>query len=188
MLVTVFLGVLVLALLIGNAFLAITKPSANNMKPEKPSNPDFDMPFEMEQNYPLKSPPGRNYVNPELHSDIPEVKALAQKVLMAHRRLDNLENLVYQSKNNDFAGEGTIIKTSKKLDSLLDFKNNTKIEIEALKERVATIEKRNNIKPRQKTFEEPEDSEDSEDAENSGSENSDEMEKIHNLIYRGSRN
>lgn len=137
---TTFLIIVVFALILGNAFLAVTRPSE-----EKSEESGHEVAsYEYKQEFPVQSPPGRNF-NSQILPDA-STQALNEKVMMAHQRLDTMENAIVKigkaTLESDDKKNGRI---KKKLNSLINQKNNTKIEIEALKDRVARLEELNDF-------------------------------------------
>ena len=171
MIVTIFLIVMIVALFLGNAFLALTKPEPkerNGFSMVKDEYFDDDD----DEEALITSPPGRNYTPPAVNFADSSLKALNQKVVMAHMRLDKIESAVLQiAKGSSGIDNESNLKLAKKLDSLINFKDSSRIEIQALKDRVIELEKRNNISPKIRNDEETEEL----------------KEKIHNIVYRGGK-
>ncbi len=128
MLETVFLIVLILALLLGNIFLHFTKPGKNAPK----------------QDYPYIEEIKSSSIEPEGSFDCVydlqgNVKALDQKVRMAHSRLTELEKKISFKKSSarkgDTAYTGKALKDlAEKINRFERFRENTVIEIAALKD------------------------------------------------------
>lgn len=137
---TTFLIIVVFALILGNAFLAATRPSEEKSEEPYPAATSY----ELEHEFPVQSPPGRNFNNQILPDA--STQALNEKVMMAHQRLDSMENAIVKigkaTLESDDKKNGRI---KEKLDSLINQKNNIKIEIEALKDRVARLEELNDL-------------------------------------------
>ena len=177
---TTFLIVVVVALILGNVFLAVTKSSGG--KPEAASYEEPYSTFEPcddQSAYPVQSPSGRNFIGDynrleDLQKGGSEtiitssaIEAINQKIMMAHQRLDSMENAIVKIGKATLESDDTKNgKIKEKLDSLINQKNNTKIEIEALKDRVARLEELNEL-PHTSREEETEDL----------------KQKIHNLAY-----
>ncbi|MFH1239586.1 MAG: hypothetical protein V1672_00005 [Candidatus Diapherotrites archaeon] len=142
---TTFLIIVVIALVLGNLFLAVTKSS--NKKTDESYNEESYQTFEPsddQSGYPVQSPPGRNFNSQSLPDA--STQALNEKIIMAHQRLDAMENAIVKigkaTLEKDEVKNG---KIKEKLDSLINQKNNTKIELEALKDRVARLEELNDF-------------------------------------------
>ena len=162
---TTFLIITVFALILGNVFLAVTRTSE-----EKTEEPYQTVEYgDDEPEYPIQSPPGRNF-NDNYHKfdanqladsqtmmSTSSAEALNQKVMMAHQRLNELENAIVKigkaTLEKDETKNG---KIKEKLDSLINQKNDAKIEIEALKDRVVRLENLNEL-PHESSEEETED-------------------------------
>ncbi len=113
MVITVFLAVLVLALLIGNILLSATIPGKKHESLE-----------ELAKRISRQAKPN------DLGGDAKQLK----------ERIGRLENLLLRVNNAEFLGkklDGT--KLAQKLKELSEFKQNAKIEIAALKERLDEI-------------------------------------------------
>lgn len=115
MILTVFLAILVLALVLGNAFLTIASPSrlagTANLRPS---------PAERKE-----APDGEG-------SDSDRIKVL-------HKRIERLEGLLLRLNNKEFVAKkfnGTNI--CQKINDLEEFRQNARLEIAALKQQVAS--------------------------------------------------
>jgi len=164
-LLTTFLIILVFALILGNAFLAVTKPLKEKSEEQYPEITSYNA----EQEFPVQSPPGRTFNGQNL-SDV-STQSLNEKIMMAHQRLDAMESAIVKiGKSTLEKDEVKNIKIKEKLDSLINQKNNTKIEIEALKDRVAKLEESADLYP-----------------ESSKEETEELKQKIHDLAYNKSK-
>ncbi|MBN2067909.1 MAG: hypothetical protein JW744_05565 [Candidatus Diapherotrites archaeon] len=153
MLVTVFLGVMVLALFLGNVFLSITSP--------KRQQPLQDVRFSQE---PMPKE-ANGFKNPD--KGLQEI-AERERLRMLNKRIDRLESLLLKiGSASPVAGSLESAGLPKKLKSLEEFQQNTKLEIAALKQQLREIIPE---KPKQANFEPSVDDE-----------------RVHNLVYHAGK-
>jgi hypothetical protein len=135
MIETLFLVVLIVALAMGNAFLSLTSPK----RLAKMSNGTN----QRTQNQPLL---------PADESGLSfEERAERERVNYLSRRIERLEQLLLKLNKSDFLAQKiNSTNLSQKLEELEEFKQNTRLEIAALKQRLDKIspepeKKQNNV-------------------------------------------
>ncbi len=154
MLITVFLSVLVLALALGNLFLSITEPKGLQSRAKQENNSSL----QIQQETAL----------PATGDDFQRM-ADRERVRMLNKRIDRLENLLLRINNARFVAKklnGTNL--IQKLNGFEEFKQNTRLEIAALKQQLASMQK-NKPKATRKAVPETDD------------------EKLHKLVYHSAR-
>lgn len=154
---TVFLSVLILALAFGNAFLSLVNPKrlsllaakdmnsgAMEASPENGLGPEKSLSIEngaVQGNLPLSfsksSGRGLSF----------EERANRERMLYLNKRIERLEQLLLKINDSKFVAQ-KINGSSlfKKLKELEAFKQDTKLEISALKQRLDKIQPQKNIK------------------------------------------
>ncbi len=151
--ITVFLLILITALLLGNALLSMLKPRA---EPDKRQSVKSEM---------------RARIAASASKHFPaQGRAKQENVDELNKRIERVENLLLKVNGSQFLGKklnGTVL--GRKLNDFVQFKNNTKIEIEALKEDLANTKKDLGVKEK-----EPKENYKISD------------EALHNLVFRGS--
>ena len=145
MIVTVFLSVLILALAMGNAFLSVTSPSKIVPKAKQDTG---------KQGFVAAGKLRKGQGSPGFESE-----ADAERMRMLHKRIDRLESLLLRINNTNFVAQklnGTNLV--QKLNGFEEFKQNTKLEIEALKQQLSAVKKDSGIKakPREEIPDVPE--------------------------------
>jgi len=101
-------------------------------------------------------------------------KIIEEKVNLLNKRIEKIEGLLLRMTTPEFADKKLgALEISKKLEKLLDYRNDSKIEIAALKERVAALEA--GKKPNPKKYKKIEEDLSKYD------------ERIHNLVYRAGK-
>ena len=124
--ITIFLIVLIVALVLGNLFLMLLKPKSK----EQNSLPAT------QTNLGAFQPAPKSSFKPGNH-----------KPNAVDKRVDRIENLLLKINGSEFLGkklDSTVL--GKKLNDLTRFKTNTKVEIEALKEQMAQVKNEIGIK------------------------------------------
>jgi uncharacterized small protein (DUF1192 family) len=121
-LVTVFLVVLVTALVLGNVFLTLLKP----VQAQCPSSAAVRL---------EKPRPGVFRANGAFEEAVEK-----ERIQLLGKRIDRLEGLLLRINGSHFLGKklnGTVL--GQKLNDFTQFKDNTKLEIAALKQEVARL-------------------------------------------------
>lgn len=156
MLETVFLAVLVLALLLGNAFLSIISPKravpVARLVPEG-SNPGQGALAGQTVLRPVFSGQGASEQaveqSPVSRQNLPlagqepsfEDSVKNERIEYLGRRIARLEQLLLKlNGSKPIAAKIKVSRLSQKLDDLDDFRQNTKLEIEALKQRLDSLQ------------------------------------------------
>ena len=137
--VTVFLVVLIVALIFGNVFLSLLKPSI------PPIPADFHPEIGENEN---------NFETKERSKDFEDISR-NEKLNYLNKRMNRLENLLLRVNNTQFLGKklnGT--KLFQKVNDLDEFRQNAKLEIAALKQEFAKIKKSNGEPEKEKKQEE----------------------------------
>ena len=157
MIETLFLVVLIVALLVGNSLLYFTKPKRNRQNDLKISdlkNSAVQERFFSEEETVKPS----NVIYEEVYSFQGKLRAIEEKTRMAHSRLNEVEravkninfglmelNKVLESKSfqtkKEPQKEIPLDKLAQKIQRLEDFKRNARIEIAALGEMIEEIKK-----------------------------------------------
>ena len=133
---TIFLVVLIGALVLGNILLALIKPGSEQRADK--AEP-IEQPKLVESQEKL---PGVFKSNPSFAQDTGQERAN-----QLNKRIDRLESLLLKINGSKFLGKklnGTVI--GQKLSGYNEFKGNTKIEIAALKQDIARVKKEIGIK------------------------------------------
>ncbi len=159
MLVTTFLAVLILALAIGNAFLSLTDPKRLQQKMLKESNsfPQGSEGLDAQDSFNGEIPEmqgSQSFQKPakkRQSQDISfELAAERERIAHLNKRISRLEQLLLKINNPKFVAQkinGTNL--GQKLSDLEQFKQNTKLEIAALRQRLDKIQPvKNKRKPR----------------------------------------
>lgn len=137
MLETIFLAVLVLALLLGNAFLSVIarKDSGRMPEPEMPVQDGFEdraleQPPVLEQSFPAFK------TRPSFEED-----AQSERIEYLNRRIARLEQLLLKINGSKPIAEKINGSTlSQKLSDLNEFRQSTRLEIAALKQRLDKVQ------------------------------------------------
>ena len=155
MLITVFLVVLIVSLLLGNLLLSLLKP-----KPAQAGYPADS----------AKPKPSSGLFKPNSNLSSPHNK---QNISSITNRIDRVEKLLLRANAPKFIGknlDSTVL--GKKMNDFTQFKTNTKVEIEALKEEVAKLKTELGVKEKKRPGEDFEISDD----------------KLHSLVFRSGAN
>ena len=153
MLETVFLGVLVLALLLGNAFLSITSPKRARRMPEG-EMPELDAlagrAFPQQavsgqsafESHALAQPPVLEQSFPAFETKSSfEEDVESERIDYLNRRMARLEQLLLKINGSKPLAEKINGSTlSQKLGDLDEFRQNTRLEIAALKQRLDKVQ------------------------------------------------
>ena len=170
MIVTVFLAVLIVALLLGNGFLELTKrrPSAGASAEDSMSR--------------AGNPGHKNTPQPKA-SDVSRYMALVHANLKSNnkrmdtlnKRMEGMETILLGGRNAKIKPvKLDNLKTAKKFNDLLEFKHIAEIEITALRQRLDKMQNNSNSIPEKQILTE----EDEVDFEK----------KMHSIIYHSGRN
>lgn len=134
MLVTIFLVVLIIALVLGNILLGLLKPSKQLQQ----------------QGYPAQSAQSQKKTSSVFKSSaVFEEAAEKERIGLLNKRIDRLESLLLKINGTKFLGKklnGTVL--GQKLVDFNEFKDNTKLEIAALKQELARVKNQLGIKER----------------------------------------
>tara|TARA_B100002003_G_C13874074_1_gene427168 strand:- start:88 stop:561 length:474 start_codon:yes stop_codon:yes gene_type:complete len=155
MIITVFLVVLVVSLILGNLLLSLLKPklapAGHSVTPaiQKPSSNSFKP------------------------NTAPNNQSNKQSLFSITNRIDRVEKLLLRANAPKFIGkklDSTVL--GRKMNDFTEFKTNTKVEIEALKEDVARLKNELGVMEKKRPGEDFEISDD----------------KLHNLVFRSGAN
>ncbi len=128
MLVTVFLSVMVLALVLGNVFLSVTKPG--------------NAAAHLQATNPLENELQQTFQNSASSKQAFEQAADRERTRMLNKRIDRLESLLLRINNAKFVARklnGTNLV--QRLNGFEQFKQDTRLEIAALKQQLAALKK-----------------------------------------------
>jgi predicted nuclease with TOPRIM domain len=136
MLETLFLGVLIIALIIGNLLLFFTNPkNSSNFMPKNSTSLQEELKqqvlFSSKNNEIQQSIPST--VIEEAYLNQSKIRALEEKIRLAHYRLNDLEKTI-KNNNNFLIQKLDFSRFEKKLKQFEEFKSNTVIELAALKQ------------------------------------------------------
>jgi len=150
---TIFLSVLVLALVLGNVFLSLASPKRLQSLSQ---GSDFGQPEQCQPEQETES--GQASVQDSFSEardqplPRPDFKNTAEKERVNHlnKRIERLEELLLKINNSKFLAQklnGT--KLSQRINEFDSFKQNTKLEIAALRQRL------DKVQPQKKKFKQP---------------------------------
>ncbi len=131
MLETLFLAVLIIALAMGNAFLSLTSPKrlAKMAQGKNQASQEMVCPSEPELSF--------------------EDRAEKERIEYLGRRIERLEQLLLKLDKSDFVAQKiNTTNFSQKLEELEEFKQNTRLEIAALKQRLDKIQPESKKRPK----------------------------------------
>lgn len=139
MIVTVFLGVLVLAMVLGNALLFFVpkKPSSGPLASSPAESPETTTML-------VSAQPS------EFAGNNAKVESLVvdERIGLLNKRVSYLEGEILKLKNNGAVNNDSVV--ARKLFALEEFKRNAHIEVEALKERLSALRKELNLPEKEK--------------------------------------